>query len=297
MTDPSLSSPLEGGNSEVGILFRIVQTLTLIAGFLRSNSDRSSNVLHSRGISLLVASILMVALAGPVHGQLLQGRVIDRAAGVSIPSASVRLVEMPTGKVLSDLTNESGLFQFQVTSEGPYVLDVFALGYITYVDTLRVPPKEEQITLEVRMGIDAIPLDPLEVTASRSPWWEVTEPRMVWDYHRRKDYQGKLGLGKFFDQDQLEAMFPAGDLSIFTEIWPPRAESSSISLRGASCDYTYYVDGLKWNGTLEEIPFRTSDLYSVELYRGPSEIPGEFLSSNSRCGVMVFWTWRSSRIG
>jgi hypothetical protein len=165
------------------------------------------------------------------------------------------------------------------------------------VDTLRVPAEEEAVSVDIRLGIDAIPLEGLVVTASRSPWWEVTEPRMVWDYHQRKDQHEKLGLGRFYDQDDLEMMFAAGPLSIFREIWPPRAETASVSLMGRPCEYTYYVDGLIWNGPIDEIPYRTSDLYSVEIYRGPSEIPGEFLGSNTRCGVMVFWTWRSSRIG
>ncbi len=245
----------------------------------------------------LLLTALTLLGQGSAGGQVLGGRVIDEESGTPLPSASVRLTHMVTGSMWSELTNEGGLFQFQVDSEGPFVLDVFALGFLSHVDTLRVPPNEEAVSLEIRLGIDAIPLEGLVVTASRSPWWEVTQPRMVWDYHQRKDHHEKLGLGLFYDQDQLEMMFAAGPLSQFSEIWPPRAEAASVSLMGRPCEYTYYVDGLIWNAGLDEIPFRTSDLYSVEIYRGPSEIPGEFSGSNSRCGVMVFWTWRSSRIG
>ena len=68
-------------------------------------------------------------------------------------------------------------------------------------------------------------------------------------------------------------------------------------MESRTCEYTYYVDGLKWNAPLDELPYRTSDLYSVEIYRGPSETPGQFLNSDSRCGVMVFWTFRAAEIG
>lgn len=250
-----------------------------------------------KGIFLLLLPVFALLGQGSVSGQVLGGRVIDEESGTPLPSASVKLIHMGTGSTSSQLTNESGLFQFQLDSEGPFVLDVFALGFLSHVDTLRVPPEEDAVSVEIRLGIDAIPLEGLVVTASRSPWWEVTEPRMVWDYHQRKDQHEKLGLGRFYDQDELEMMFAAGPLSIFREIWPPRAEAASVSLMGRPCEYTYYVDGLIWNGSVDEIPYRTSDLYSIEIYRGPSEIPGEFLGSNSRCGVMVFWTWRSSRIG
>jgi hypothetical protein len=247
---------------------------------------------------LSVITLLAALSAGSaVQGQVLQGRVIDQEAGTPIPTASVKLIKMHSGLAWSDLTNEDGLFQFPVESEGPFILDIFALGYIPHVDRIRVPPTEERLVVEVRLGVNAIPLEPLEVTASRAPWWEVTEPRMLWDYHQRKEFQTKLGLGRFYDQDDLEMQFAAGPLSLLVEMWPPRAAALSVSLSGRPCEYTYYVDGLKWSGSLQEIPYRTSDLYSVEIYRGSSEIPADFLDSDSRCGVMVFWTFRSAEIG
>ena len=248
-------------------------------------------------LPILLLSLLFLWGGKPADAQVLRGRVIDLEAGTSIPAASVKLIQMHSGLAWSVLTDQAGLFQFQVTSEGPFILDVFALGYFPYVDTLRVPADEVQLSIEVRLGIDAIPLEPLEVTASRSPWWEVTEPRMLWSYHERKDFQQKLGLGRFYDKEDLKMQFAAGPLSLLVEMWPPRASALSISFMNRPCNYTYYVDGLKWSGTLQEIPYRTSDLYSVEIYRGPSETPSEFLDSNSRCGVMVFWTFRSAQIG
>ena len=246
---------------------------------------------------LIILFLVVFSAAGPLDAQVLRGRVIDQEAGSPIPVASVKLIEMHSGLALSSLTNEAGLFRFQVESEGPFILDIFALGYLPHVDTLRVPPIEEEISIEVRLGVDALPLEPLVVTASRSPWWEVTKPRMLWAYHERKDLQEKLGLGRFYDRDDLKMQFAAGPLSLLVEMWPPRAENLSVSLSDRPCEYRYYVDGLKWSGTLQEIPYRTSDLYSVEIYRGPSETPGEFLNSDSRCGVMVFWTFRNAEIG
>ena len=239
-----------------------------------------------RGIErALVFLLLCPALFGldGAQAQVLRGRVVDMESGLPLPSASIKLVHLYNGLSQSRLTNQAGRFQLEVDSEGPFILDVFALGFEPYVDTLRVPETEERIDLEIRLGVDAIPLDPLEVTASRSPWWELTEPRMLWPFFERKDLHEKLGLGKYYDRDDLKMMFAAGPLSLFVEIWPPRAQAVSMSLMGRPCEYTYYLDGMKWAGTLAEIPYRTSDLYSVEIYRGPSETPAEFLDSDSRC--------------
>jgi hypothetical protein len=38
----------------------------------------------------------------------------------------------------------------------------------------------------------------------------------------------------------------------------------------------------------EDTPIR--DVYGIEIYRGPSEVPGEFSGSNAMCGVIVMWT-------
>ncbi len=35
-----------------------------------------------------------------------------------------------------------------------------------------------------------------------------------------------------------------------------------------------------------------STLAAVEIYRGPAEIPGEFIDSDSKCGIILLWTRR-----
>lgn len=35
-----------------------------------------------------------------------------------------------------------------------------------------------------------------------------------------------------------------------------------------------------------------SDVWAVEVYRGPAEVPAQYLDSNSRCGVILIWTKR-----
>lgn len=40
-----------------------------------------------------------------------------------------------------------------------------------------------------------------------------------------------------------------------------------------------------------------SEVKAVEIYRGPSEIPGQYLDSNARCGIILIWTRRGDISG
>ena len=37
------------------------------------------------------------------------------------------------------------------------------------------------------------------------------------------------------------------------------------------------------------------DIEAMEIYRGPAQVPGEFLDSNAQCGVILIWTKRGGR--
>ena len=55
------------------------------------------------------------------------------------------------------------------------------------------------------------------------------------------------------------------------------------------CYPQYFLDGT------ESTPYFArntppQDVQGVEIYRGSSETPGEFIGSNSGCGVIAIWT-------
>jgi hypothetical protein len=58
--------------------------------------------------------------------------------------------------------------------------------------------------------------------------------------------------------------------------------------RTPNCTPKWYVDGVQVQSFHENTPIR--DIYGLELYRGPSELPGEFSGSDGGCGVLVVWT-------
>lgn len=58
--------------------------------------------------------------------------------------------------------------------------------------------------------------------------------------------------------------------------------------RTPQCSPQWWVDGVNVSSFHESTPIR--DIYGIEIYRGPGEVPGEFAGSNAGCGVIVLWT-------
>jgi hypothetical protein len=65
-------------------------------------------------------------------------------------------------------------------------------------------------------------------------------------------------------------------------------ECFAVMARSPRCQPTWWIDGVEVQSFHENTPIR--DVYGIEIYRGPGEIPGEFSGSNAACGVIVMWT-------
>lgn len=72
---------------------------------------------------------------------------------------------------------------------------------------------------------------------------------------------------------------------------------SPVGTGGGPCPVQIFLDGrLITRGAVMEVP--VDDLVTpeavegIEVYRGLSTVPPEFLTPNSRCGVVAIWTRR-----
>jgi hypothetical protein len=55
-----------------------------------------------------------------------------------------------------------------------------------------------------------------------------------------------------------------------------------------NCEPEYVVDGRAENMFGAVTPIR--DIVALEVYTGPSDVPGEFAGATAGCGVIVIWT-------
>ena len=166
------------------------------------------------------------------------------------------------------------------------------LGYQAATRDVLIEP-EEVVYLDVMMGIEAIPLDPIVVSVI---------PRRT--LHRVAELQHSINLGHgyFIVASQLEERgYPSVEFLLRTlpgmriiRGTPVFREYRSFGM--GLCPPVFYVDGIKMRHWSLAIDLPTIDFEYVETYKGPATTPAAYLDSGSRCGVVAFWTKRGSAL-
>jgi hypothetical protein len=59
-------------------------------------------------------------------------------------------------------------------------------------------------------------------------------------------------------------------------------------VRSTTCEPRYFMNGFPSDAGILMTPLL--DVAGIEIYRGPSETPGEFMGAQSMCGAIVIWT-------
>src|SRR5687768_12532941 len=116
---------------------------------------------------VVLTVLLLSVLAPPLHAQILAGRVLEAGSGAPVGGAQLRLLAANGGQRGAVVTDSSGWFQLPVPAAGRYSLAVEHIGYARFASNALEIPARQTVTVEIRLGRDAIPLDPLVVTARR----------------------------------------------------------------------------------------------------------------------------------
>lgn len=250
-----------------------------------------------------------------LSAQSIQGVVLSGEDLSPVPSARVLLVDLGGDDSLAGLTDDRGRFLFENPRGEGYRIEVSALGYLTHVDSIFTGPPADPLVLEIRLGVDAIPLRPLTVVGSRRPLWQSTEPRYLWEFFERQEFYGRLGEGRFFDRAALTATLGEDrSVSELHNLWPAAAfglrakgrepEPGALqrpvpglepdSLEKRYCEGSdLFLDGLRYDGSLSDLVYSVGDLSGMELYDGRTPIPAEFQTRRKPpCRVMSIWTRR-----
>lgn len=262
--------------------------------------------LHAAGESpARLAADLRIPLSTTIR---VSGRVRDFDSGAPIGAALVRLV----GTDARQITGRDGRFLFPSVPPGRYRLEAQHVAYGTQSDSLHVGAAAE-VEIDLRLPREAIPLEGVVATVtSAAP----LGPLAGRGFEERR----RLGFGHFVGPEELASgphrtlpevlrsiagvRVQGGSRNEYT-VWMARQAPSLGDLQIANrsepgrpgdglspptCMVLVYVDGVLWRGGIEEI--HLADVAGIEVYRGASQIPGEFGGSDARCGVIALWTRR-----
>lgn len=258
---------------------------------------------------LLAAAGLLLAAAPAADAQVqLQGRVIDDAGEQPIGGADVLLQDARGRRLAQQITDEAGEFLFEVDGKRPVRLRVDRIGYQRTLTPVLELDGYVLFRLEVRLGVAAVPLAPLEVVArSRS----AVSPTLSGFETRRL-----AGLGWFITREEIERRNPSRTSDLLVNVpgvvLQPAARNSNRRIvymaRGSLCPAQIFVDGFHINRHVAPVPGRRglsttemfpiddvvipSSIHGIEVYQGLSRLPAEFVTPEASCGVVAIWTRR-----
>ena len=218
---------------------------------------------------------------------MLRGVVIDRVTGLGVPAAQIVVLESKK----SITADSSGKYRIDLPI-GTSHLMVGALGFIpreVSVEVMAGTITDKPIQLDsISRGrtTEAQSLPGVAVSASSAP----VNYRLV-DFERRR----QTGRGQYLTEDEI---VKSGAYNVADAVKSMRGVlyecggGSGCFIRMSNapmrCLPEFIVDDQVMNDFGPSTPIR--DIIGLEVYTGPSEVPGEYAGRNAGCGVVVIWT-------
>lgn len=247
--------------------------------------------------SLAVVLAMLIGVAGSALAQMVSGTVVDDRAQQPIEGAEVVLTRDGSAQSPRTLTDTTGRFTLRVPRAGVYTLHVRHPSFLPFEATSLNLGTGEVMSLEVRLGVETIPLEPIRVTARRAP-----TGLAGFDQRRR------AGFGQYMTRDEIR-LHAGGrvtdllrNMSGLTFRPAPDSRAGSIALMsgGATgrCLPMVWIDDVQVeqheNSTLDQV-LTPSTIEAVEVYTSHAAAPPQYVSG--LCGVIVFWTRQGGEEG
>ncbi len=252
---------------------------------------------HTRlhfGLATVVAALALLPGPGRAQNQYITGRVLDDESEQPLEGVHLALLDSAGVQRADALSDSVGTFALTVPRPGKWWVSAGIIGH----SAVRSEPLDlelgERVTLEVRMAVAAVPLDPIVVTgrAHLSP--------DIRQFYERRNRGERSGFGQYITAAEIDDRGPIEATDLFYGVAGvrvvPGATGSGRSLRmTAGCVPAVFIDGMQINR------FRASEsiddylpvfsIEGIEIYRGAGYQVGRF-NDPGGCGLVLIWTRR-----
>lgn len=236
----------------------------------------------------------------------LEVTVLDARNEEPVEGATVVFLALWGDRLGTRESDEFGRVTFQVRRQvGGIRIRAGRQGY----ELLNTPTLDlsghDYFVLAVRLDVDAIPLAPLEVVARGRRYFVERSPVLEGFDHRQR-----LGMGTYFTREDIERIEPLHVTDLLRRVpgvslvggGLPSQQVLSMNRAqfgrgGGSCPVQVFVDGMLVTRARAG-PIAVDELVTpqavegLEVYKGLSTVPAEFLNENAHCGVVAIWTRR-----
>ena len=258
----------------------------------RTPLDMARRRSHRRWRPVLGTAAVLGLLAAPAaaRAQLITGHVLDEATRAPLGAVRIAALDTAGREQASAATDSAGAFALPL-ARGRYSLRLERIGYQSLTtDTIGLGSRET-ITLELRLGVAAIPLEPLVVVG------RVRAAVGSEAFYRRLEDYGRSGAGRFYTRAQIDA-------TSTTDVHTLLARDPAVRLlrgrfndvvifeaRGRKCLPALWVNGVRMRNDPETdltTLFHPDNIEGVEIYPAEAFVPPELHAEG--CGSLAIWT-------
>ena len=240
-----------------------------------------------------VMLVLALAMPAPARAQIIRGQVVGVGDGQPISDATLILRDSDGEVRGAAISREDGRFLLHSDQPALVRLEVRHLGYADWTTANFALSSGEVIDVEVRLGIEAIPLEAITVLAHAN----TSAGRLAGFEERRNNPGGSTGF--YLTEDDIATRAAATPSSLVLAapgMSVARAGSGTMDrsvIRSGDCIARTFIDGVRFNQseshTVDDL--LTPDLIAgVEVYPRPLSAPAQYQDVGSDCGVVLFWT-------
>jgi hypothetical protein len=233
----------------------------------------------------------LLAPASPAVAQKGDGRlvgvVVDKASGLPVGNAEL----LHLGDSRSTSSDSTGAYRFDGLPSGILKFIVRAKGYPAaslIVALARGESMVRRIELDSTSAGRASSAQSLNKVTIEAP--PSLGPRYA-DFERRK----ATGQGHYITSDEIEKMNATslqeavrGVRGVTMDCGGGAGCSIRMVRAPMQCLPEYVVDDRVDNIFGPNVAVR--DIQGIEIYTGPTDVPGEYAGRNAGCGVIVIWT-------